>query len=97
MYLFKMCAGVLEPRILSVERDGGVVYSWRVSSLCVTLTGHLTGHARDVPFIVHNPSLQHMRALYAVTVHTIHTVVNKQHTCKLNVTALTYYYLFCSF
>lgn len=48
MYLFKMCAGVLEPRILSVERDGGVVYSWRVSNL--------TGHARDVPFIVHNLS-----------------------------------------
>ncbi|XP_052411935.1 gamma-secretase-activating protein-like [Carassius gibelio] len=24
-----MCAGVLEPRILSVERDGGIVYSWR--------------------------------------------------------------------
>lgn len=36
MYLFKMCAGVLEPRILSVERDGGVVYSWRVSLALVT-------------------------------------------------------------
>lgn len=40
IYLFIMCAGVLEPRILSVERDGGVVYSWRVSLTlvsCVTL------------------------------------------------------------
>lgn len=37
MDLFKMRAGVLEPRILSVERDGGVVYSWRVSLALVSL------------------------------------------------------------
>lgn len=83
MYLFKMCAGVLEPRILSVERDGGVVYSWRVSSFMCHFNRLLNRSCarRSIHSSQSVASLQHMRARYAVTVDTIHTAVNKQHTC----------------
>lgn len=51
--LFFFCAGVLEPRILNVERYGVVLYSWRVSLPLVSLIFHFkwTSHECDVTFI----------------------------------------------